>query len=145
MPTLCAGLGFTTTIEAQLLTVPGGSSRKDRRAFRNIAHIIVYAIAALTFVTAGILSDKYMRRYPFMMFGLTCNLVGYIILCTAPQVGVRYAGIFIASMGLYIPTALNNLWAADNHGGHFKRATTCGTIVFVGSELHEVDGIDGRY
>lgn len=138
MPTLCAGLGFTTTIEAQLLTVPGGSSSDDCHACMIIAYIVVYAIAALTFVTAGILSDRWMRRYPFMMFGLTCNLIGYIILCTAPQVGVRYAGIFIASMGLYIPTALNNLWAADNHGGHFKRATTCGTIVFVGSESHAV-------
>ncbi|KAL7421072.1 High-affinity nicotinic acid transporter [Cryptotrichosporon argae] len=115
MPTLCAGLGFTSTVDAQLLTIP------------------VYAIAATTFVLAGVYSDKFKLRSPFILFGLFANLVGYIMLLAAPQVGVRYAGVFIASIGLYIPTALNNLWAADNHAPHFKRATTCGTIVFVGN------------
>ncbi|WWC65504.1 uncharacterized protein I303_108122 [Kwoniella dejecticola CBS 10117] len=115
MPTLCAGLGFTTTVQAQLLTIP------------------VYAIAASSFIAAGIFSDRYKLRSPFILFGLTANIVGYIMLAAAPQVGVRYAGIFIASIGLYIPTCLNNLWAADNHAPHFKRATTCGTIVFIGN------------
>ena len=94
----------------------------------------MYAVAAAAFIGAGFWSDRIQMRSPFMMFGLSCNIIGYIILATAPQVGVRYAGIFIASIGLYISTALNNLWAADNVAPHYKRATICGHNVFIGSE-----------
>lgn len=116
MPALCAGLGFTTRVKSQLLTVP------------------VYFIASCTFIYVGFMSDKYQLRSPFMLGALTCNLIGYIILATAPQVGVRYAGIFISSFGLYIATCLNNLWAADNHAPHYKRAIVCSFNPTIGSE-----------
>ncbi|WVQ82100.1 hypothetical protein IAT38_004228 [Cryptococcus sp. DSM 104549] len=116
MPSLCSSLGFTTTIQSQLLTVP------------------VYAIAATAFVICGWLSDRWNLRSPFILQALGWNLIGYIILIAAPQPGVRYAGIFISSIGLYVATALNNLWAADNIAGHYKRAVSCGTIQLTGTE-----------
>ncbi|WVQ73705.1 hypothetical protein IAR50_003285 [Cryptococcus sp. DSM 104548] len=115
MPSLCSSLGFTTTVQSQLLTVP------------------VYAIAASAFVCCGWLSDKWNLRSPFILQALGWNLIGYIILIAAPQPGVRYAGIFISSIGLYVATALNNLWAADNIAGHYKRAVSCGTIQLTGN------------
>jgi hypothetical protein len=58
------------------------------------------------------------------------------MLATASQPGVRYAAMFISAFGLYISTCLNNLWAADNHAGHYKRAVVCSTIPMTGSECH---------
>ncbi|WVQ73492.1 hypothetical protein IAR50_003064 [Cryptococcus sp. DSM 104548] len=115
IPSLLAGLGFTSTTDAQLLTVP------------------VYALAAIAYVFFGRLSDKLQMRGPMIAGSLFFCLIGYIILSTAPQVGVRYAGVFIASMGLYGSTSLNVLWAADNFAGHYRRAFAMGFIQLVGN------------
>lgn len=78
-----AGLGFTTTINAQLLTVP------------------VYFVAAISFVILGYLSDKYKNRSTFLLIALTSCLIGYIILIASPSAGVRYFGVFMVAVGLY--------------------------------------------
>ncbi|WWD08279.1 hypothetical protein V865_006390 [Kwoniella europaea PYCC6329] len=115
MPTLVAGLGFTSTVTAQLLTVP------------------VYVIAGISFAICGTMSDRKKIRSPFLVFALSTCLIGYIILAVAPQVGVRYAGVFIAAIGLYTSTAIHNMWVADNMAGHYKRAFSIGFVCLVGN------------
>ncbi|WWD18844.1 hypothetical protein CI109_103299 [Kwoniella shandongensis] len=115
MPSLIAGLGFTSTVDAQLLTVP------------------VYAIAAISYIIAGHFSDKIKMRAPFIGGSLCIGLIGYIVLLTAPQVGVGYAAVFIASVALYIPSSLNALWVADNVSGHYRRAFAMGFVQFIGN------------
>ncbi|KAL7418642.1 High-affinity nicotinic acid transporter [Cryptotrichosporon argae] len=115
MPKIVAGLGFTTTTTAQLLTVP------------------VYVIAAGSFIAAAYLSDKFKRRGVFVIGGLCCNLLGYIILATAASPGARYAAVFIAAIGLYIPTGMHVLWTGGNFAGHYKRALCMGLVQLVGN------------
>ncbi|WVQ84260.1 hypothetical protein IAT38_006412 [Cryptococcus sp. DSM 104549] len=115
IPSLLAGLGFTTTTEAQLLTVP------------------VYAVAAISYVICGRMADKKKIRGPFIAGSLFFGLIGYIMLAVAPQVGVRYAAVFIASIALYTTTSLNVMWAADNFSGHYRRAFAMGFIQLVGN------------
>jgi MFS family permease len=78
-----SGLGFTSTVHAQLLTVP------------------VYFVAAVSYLILGYQSDKHKNRSTFLLMALTSCLVGYIILIASPNVGVRYRGVFMVAVGLY--------------------------------------------
>ncbi|KUJ14691.1 MFS general substrate transporter [Mollisia scopiformis] len=115
MPKIIAGLGFTTTVNAQLLTVP------------------VYFVAAVSYLILGYLSDKYKNRSTFLLIALSSCLIGYIILIASPSTGVRYFGVFMVAIGLYATTSLNIVWAATNHAGYFKRAFATGTVQLVGN------------
>ncbi|KAF1990633.1 MFS general substrate transporter [Aulographum hederae CBS 113979] len=115
MPRIVAGMGFTSTVNAQLLTVP------------------VYFVAAVTYLVIGRLSDKTSLRSPFLLLSLGFCLVGYIILIAAPAVGARYFGVFCVAMGLYATTSLNLVWTSANHAGYYKRAFTTGTVQLVGN------------
>lgn len=78
-----AGLGFTSRVHAQLLTVP------------------VYFVAAVSYLILGYLSDKYKNRSTFLLIALSFCMIGYIILIASPNVGVRYWGVFMVAVGLY--------------------------------------------
>lgn len=116
MPKIIAGLGFTSTINAQLLTVP------------------VYAAAAISYLVTGWLSDRLKVRSPFLMGSLASCLVGYVILAVPnSSIGARYFAVFMVALGLYSTTSLNLVWAACNNAGYFKRAFATGMIQLVGN------------
>jgi len=115
MPKIIAGLGFTTTVNAQLLTVP------------------VYFVAAVSYILLGRLSDKAKNRSTYLLIALTSCLIGYIILITSSNAGVRYFGVFVVAVGLYATTSLNLVWASCNHAGYYKRAFATGMIQLVGN------------
>ena len=116
MPKIIAGLGFTSTVNAQLLTVP------------------VYAVAAVSYLIIARLSDRYKTRSIPLFAVLTCCLIGYIILAVpSTGVGARYFAVFLVSIGLYSSTSLNVTWCACNHAGYFKRAMATGMIQLVGN------------
>ncbi|EMC95878.1 hypothetical protein BAUCODRAFT_109550 [Baudoinia panamericana UAMH 10762] len=116
MPKIIAGLGFTSTINAQLLTVP------------------VYAAAAISYLIIGYISDKVKLRSPFLIGVLISCLIGYIILAVpSTSVGARYFAVFMVAIGLYASTSLNLVWASCNHSGYFKRAFATGMIQLVGN------------
>lgn len=116
MPRIIAGLGFTSTINSQLLTVP------------------VYGVAAIAYLIIGWLSDKTKVRSPFLLGCLTSCLIGYIILAVpSSSVGARYFAVFMVAVGLYSTTSLNLVWASCNHAGYFKRAFATGMIQLVGN------------
>ncbi|WRT68164.1 uncharacterized protein IL334_005139 [Kwoniella shivajii] len=92
-----------------------------------------YVVAALSLLTFGHFSDKYQVRSPFIILALLFIVIGYIVLIAAPQVGVRYFGLFLVAVGLYPSTALNLAWCSGNAAGHFKRATASGTMQLIGN------------
>lgn len=115
MPKIIAGLGFTTTVDAQLLTVP------------------VYFVAALSYIILGRLSDRFKVRSTYLLIALGSCLIGYIILIASPKAGVRFFGVFMVAIGLYATTSLNVVWTATNHSGYFKRAFATGCVQLVGN------------
>lgn len=115
MPKIIAGLGFTTTVQAQLLTVP------------------VYFVAAVSYIILGRLSDRYQIRSTYLLIALSFCLVGYIILIASSNAGVRFFGVFMVACGLYATTSLNIVWSASNHSGYFKRAFATGCMQLVGN------------
>lgn len=115
MPKIIAGLGFTTTVQAQLLTVP------------------VYFVAAVSYIILGRLSDRFKVRSTYLLVALSMCLIGYIILIAASNAGVRFFGVFMVAGGLYATTSLNIVWSASNHAGYFKRAFATGCMQLVGN------------
>ena len=122
-------MGFSNT-EANLLTVP------------------VQAVGGCTFIVVAWFSDKYQMRSPFIVMGLSLNLIGkcyrphrcteaytlgYILLATIPAVGGRYFALFVVAMGLYITPGLNVTWIGNNTQGHFKRSTAVGLNQLIGN------------
>lgn len=107
-------MGFSN-VEANLLTVP------------------VQAVGGCTFILVAYFSDKYQIRSPFIIFGMSLNLIGYILLATIPQVGGRYFALFVVAMGLYITPGLNVTWIGNNTQGHFKRSTAVGLNQLIGN------------
>lgn len=122
-------MGFSNT-EANLLTVP------------------VQAVGGCTFIVVAWFSDKYQMRSPFIVMGMSLNLIGrshwgqhhwyakdpgYILLATIPAVGGRYFALFVVAMGLYITPGLNVTWIGNNTQGHFKRSTAVGLNQLIGN------------
>lgn len=114
MPQIIRAMGFSN-MEANLLTVP------------------VQFVGGAFFMLVAYYSDKYRMRSPFIIFGLSLNLIGYILLATIPQVGGRYFALFIIAMGLYITPGLNVTWIGNNTQGHFKRSTAVGLNQLIGN------------
>nr|QFR37085.1 MFS transporter [Cyberlindnera americana] len=114
LPSIIKGMGYNK-YETQLLTIP------------------FYAIALISFVIVGYLSDKYRHRGGFLLGGLTFNLIGYIILICSDVLGARYFGCMMIGIGIYVCSALSIMWINNNNAGHYKRATMGGMITSVGS------------
>lgn len=81
-PTIIAQLGYTSW-EAQLLTTPA------------------YALAFISILLIAYASHKTQKRGLWIIIASIVSIVGYIVVLTSSQAGSRYAGIFIAVMGVY--------------------------------------------
>lgn len=53
---------------------------------------------------------------------------------------MRYFGVYILCMGIYVNAAVNCLWLSGNIGNYFKRATAVGINLFLGSGSGLVSG-----
>jgi hypothetical protein len=86
--------------------------------------MIPYACAFVSVISAGVLSDRFNSKAPFLVFfyGITC--VGYIILLTttSPVAGIT-ATVFVTA-GCYVPVLLLPIWGIINTGGFTKRGAT---------------------
>ncbi|KAI9634393.1 major facilitator superfamily domain-containing protein [Dioszegia hungarica] len=114
MPQIIRAMGFSN-VNAQLLTVP------------------VYVWGASVFMFVAWFSDKYRMRSPFIVLGLSLNLLGYILLATIESVAGRYTALYVISAGIYITPGLNVTWIGGNTRGHFKRSTAVGLNQLIGN------------
>jgi hypothetical protein len=65
-------MGYSN-VNANLLTVPGKAT--SVRLVRTTL-TAVYTVGALSFVTVAYFSDKYRIRSPFIVLGMSLNLIG---------------------------------------------------------------------
>jgi MFS family permease len=114
LPSIIRGMGYNK-YETQLLTIP------------------FYAIAFLSFVVVGYLSDRFNHRGGFILGGLLFEIIGYALLIGSETLGVRYFGCLLIGFGIYVCSALSIMWANNNNAGHYKRATMGGMITTIGS------------
>lgn len=121
LPIIITSLGFTN-VRAQLMTVP------------------VYFLTAIVFFVCAIWSDRVQLRSPFIIAACLSTSVGISIVLGSEKHGVRYFGVFILCMGIYVNAACNCLWLSGNNGNYFKRATALGINLFFGSGSGLVSG-----
>lgn len=111
LPTIIKGLGYHAAT-AQLLTIP------------------IYITAALLAILVSWLSDRATKRgasrWPYVFFPMCAILVGFLIAISGSAAGdipgVVYAGVFIATCGIYPAFPGNVTWISNNLAGSYKRA-----------------------
>lgn len=116
LPLIIKGFGFDT-VTTQLLTIP----------------VFIWASAAYLFVSW--LSDRYQKRYFFMVPAVLLTAVGYAVNLGVPSHsrGALYFSTFLIAPGIYIIVGLNCTWLLNSHAGYYKRATAVGVNQALGN------------
>lgn len=91
-----------------------------------------YVAAAIVMYTQAHFSDKYRMRAPVLIFNAIIGLIGLSILGYTTNSGVRYFGVFLATISgnANVPAVLT--YQANNVRGQWKRALTSATLVGAG-------------
>ncbi|CAI4498320.1 CQS_1a_G0021430.mRNA.1.CDS.1 [Saccharomyces cerevisiae] len=121
LPIIITSMGFTN-VRAQLMTVP------------------IYFLTAIVFFICAVWSDRIKLRSPFILGACLTTSIGIAIVLGSQVHGVRYFGVYILCMGIYVNAACNCLWLSGNTGNYFKRATALGINLFFGSGSGLVSG-----
>ncbi|RDL36438.1 uncharacterized protein BP5553_05790 [Venustampulla echinocandica] len=114
VPSLLSGMGYSG-IHSQLLSVPP------------------YAWAACFCVTVTYLSDRTKTRGLWLIGAMPFTALGFILLLTVNQVGVRYFAIFLCLTGAFTASPTLLAWSVENSAGHTTRAIVAGTTVGFGN------------
>ncbi|KAI8192398.1 putative transporter [Colletotrichum sp. SAR 10_75] len=114
LPAIVNGLGYTS-VTANLMTVP------------------IYVWGLITFLFTAYMSDKTGNRGYWIGGPLVCLIIGYALLISVDNLGVRYFACFVAVMGIYPTTGMSLMWLSDNAAQHFKRATMVGGALTLGN------------
>ena len=118
LPTIINGLGYYSST-AQLLTVP------------------IYVTAAILTVIVAYYADRSPKigRAPFIFIPMCAILVGFIMALAGSAhggvPGVVYAGVFIATCGIYPAFPGNVTWMSNNLAGSYKRSV--GMAIHIGA------------
>lgn len=122
LPSIIKELGYRTT-SAQLLTIP------------------IYITAAILAIATCYLSDKAVKRgssrWPYIFVPMCAILIGFIIAISGSAKGglpgLVYAGVFIATCGIYPAFPGNVTWVSNNLAGSYKRAAGMALQIGVGN------------
>lgn len=122
LPTIINQLGYKAAI-AQLLTIP------------------IYITAAILTIIVCYFSDKAAKagksRSPYVFFPMLAILGGFIMAIAGSAAGnvpgVVYAGVFIATCGIYPAFPGNITWMSNNLAGSYKRAAGMAFHIGVGN------------
>ncbi|KAK1713010.1 major facilitator superfamily domain-containing protein [Colletotrichum acutatum] len=111
LPSIIQGLGYRSTTQIQLLTVPPNIA----------AFFVVLATSAL--------SDKIKTRGLIMAVGSMVALCGYVMILASKSSNVRYGGTFLIATGVFPGSAMIMGWLSNNLAPHYVRATGVGLLI----------------
>ncbi|KAJ2990123.1 hypothetical protein NUW58_g3109 [Xylaria curta] len=114
LPSIIRNLGYVSST-AQLLTVP------------------IYVTAAILAVVVAYFSDRVGKRSPFVVTCMVAVVIGFILCISTGNPGVVYAGVFIATAGIYSSFAGNIAWLSNNLAGGYKRSAGMAIQIGVGN------------
>ncbi|KAI1846690.1 hypothetical protein JX265_009007 [Neoarthrinium moseri] len=114
-PTILTELGWTSTI-AQLMAMP------------------VWAVGIISSFGVTWLASRLNFRTPFVIGGICCQLVGWIIMRVyVPQAGVRYLALFFMSIGTFPQMPILMAWLSANLRGRKHLAVGMAWMVGFGN------------
>lgn len=94
-----------------------------------------YLVSFLCCVAAAILSDRLGNRSFVMIFFALMGTAGYLILtCVQDETkaGARYAGVWLATCGIFPALAINVTWLLNNQGGESKKGVGMAILAIFG-------------
>ncbi|RMZ83984.1 hypothetical protein DV737_g1279, partial [Chaetothyriales sp. CBS 132003] len=91
-----------------------------------------YVAAAIVMFLFAWYADKWHVRSPFIIFNGALNLLGIGMLGYVENVGVRYFGVFLATIACNANVPCVLTWQANNIRGQWKRALCSATLVSFG-------------
>jgi MFS family permease len=115
-PTILTQLGWKA-IRAQVMSIP------------------IYIAATICALTVAYLTDRFKRRFPFIMIGCCITTIGYILLLnmrTVP-IGARYFALYLITCGGYIAQPVTIVWLNNNVSGHYKRGVAMAMQIGLGN------------
>jgi len=106
-PTIINDLGYKAST-AQLMSAPP------------------FAVGAIFVIIVGIVSDNRKLRGPIIIGCVLVGIAGYVVLYAAPpnKPGLSYAGIIIASIGIFPALPVTLVWGGGSAGGDIKRGVS---------------------
>lgn len=104
LPSILEAMGYTS-IKAQGLAAPP------------------YLVSFLCCIGAAIVSDKWSSRSAAIIIFSSLATAGYLLLTLTQSTAARYAGIWLATCGVFPALALNITWLLNNQGGESKKGT----------------------
>lgn len=116
LPSILESMGYTS-INAQGLAAPP------------------YLVSFLCCVAAAFLSDRFSNRGGLITFFAIIGTIGYLILtCVQDETktAARYAGIWLATCGIFPALALNITWLLNNQGGESKKGAGMAMLAIFG-------------
>jgi MFS transporter, ACS family, DAL5 transporter family protein len=115
MPTILKAMGFTAT-QAQIHAIP------------------IFCTAFVTSITFCYFSEKYQKRYIFILFGALIATVGLSIEIVYPNnAKLLYAGVFLLATGSYTMMPIVTVWFAINTAKGFRRSVGLASVVSLGN------------
>ncbi|GMM29556.1 Soa1 protein [Martiniozyma asiatica (nom. inval.)] len=95
-------------------------------------HSIYPWLASMGFsILLAFISDYFHNRIIFGVISGLISIVGYAIIMGCPHnADVKYAGMFLAAMGLYTAMPILMCWISLNFNGHIRKSV--GTAFFIG-------------
>lgn len=116
LPTIVRDMGYSS-INAQGLTAPA------------------YFASFLCCLFAAWVSDKYGKRGWIVSGFAVMGTVGYLLLAVIQdesKTGVRYAGIWLATCGIFPALSINITWLLNNQGGDSKKGAGLAILATLG-------------
>ncbi|KAJ9663447.1 hypothetical protein H2201_005655 [Coniosporium apollinis] len=110
LPTIIRELGYTSTT-ANLLSVPP------------------YAAACILTIVIGWSADRTGKRGLYNIGIPLLGIIGFTMLIASSNPNIKYAGTFLAALGIYpcIPNTIS--WVSNNIEGVYKRGVTLGFVI----------------
>ncbi|TVY47787.1 putative transporter [Lachnellula occidentalis] len=124
----------------------------------NYLTIPVYIWGAISFLCIAWISDKYQIRGPvsiplprslseakltspqLVIFANIFGIIGYILLLTVKQNGVKYFATYLCAIAVYVGPGINLTWLNVNVAPHYRRATSIGFQQTMGNTAGIVAG-----
>lgn len=116
---VCVTAYSISVFSPTILATFGWSSMKS-----NLLSAPMRVVSGLVSVSVGILSDRTGMRGPYCVFGYAFSCVGLFMVMLVENGSVRYAGLYLTAIGIYICQPLVIAWAVNQVVGSSKRGTT---------------------
>lgn len=85
-----------------------------------------YIVACTCCISAGWLADKWGQRGVLMIFFNVIAIIGFSLQIVSENLKLKYAGTFLAAIGIYTNIPQGVAWNGNNIGGSTKRGVGIG-------------------